>query len=628
MDDLLPRSARVLWYNRKLIAIAVVASLAVGLVHSLYRVFVAPKFRATATVTMLPSYSEILYTMQRSDFAGQNPALVLTQTQTEFLMSRPIARQLVEKLYVEPHLSSDSVVQISEHEPLAPVTKPATALLHLVNFGALPANTPPIEELTDRMQRSIKVGNVPGSFILSIDVTWHDPRVAQRAANLLADIYVEETRAFNQKSLQTTRDMIQGRIDEQSEQLRLIEAEMRDFKSKSQVYVSLDSETPLQILQMEGYLTERNRLELRSLELKAQINSSRRIRPFTDTIALSSEYAATREALGNVERLINAQQRELNRVPQLEYGLAEIQQRREEVRLRMEALHGSLVQTAIAEASYMQTVRVIDPALLPTEPDGPGLLPRLAIWLVFGSLVSVGIVLFREPHGRRIRHPSDLGAIGGIQSAGLIPGPMRSHGGRWPGFLNGTGASVSVIQKHAVQVAGRVFVNGTSGVLLESLQGVGRHCEEILAFVRCAPRPCIVVNLDEGFHHRVERDRLAQRRAPEALAASVYQLENGLTYHDLHAKVAGAGLTTLLEEIQALRNGARSLIIVSPGVRVVPGTLELCKAADTIVFAVRANVDDDRGMRYYMEMCSSPATPIKAAVVGIDYPGDFVFIEA
>jgi len=626
VNDLLPRSARVVWYNRKLFVIVVAIAFMVGLGHSVFRLAIAPRYRAKATVTMLPSYSEILYTMQRSDFAGQNPALVLTQTQTEFLMSRPIAAQVVAKLWGQNEGGSPAG-RLGEPGASSWFMQPLISLVHLINFAALPPSRLPLDVLTDEMQRSIKVRNVPGSFILGIEVAWRDPAVAQRAANMLADIYVEETRAFNQKSLAVTRDMFQDRIDEQSDSLRTVEAEIRDYKSKSQVYVSLDSETPLQIRQMEEYLQERNRLELRALELRAQINSSRRVRPFTDTVAMSAEYGATREALQNVEQLISGQQHELNKVPQLEYGLLALQQRKEQVKLRMEALQNSLVQAGIAEASYLQTVRVIEPALLPTTPDGPGMLQRLGTWLVFGLLTAASLVLFKEPHGRRIRHPSDLEGIHGLHAAGLIPAPAsKAVNGRLNTLLQRGGAVPAVIQKHATQVAGRVFVNGTSGVLLESLRGVGAHAEEVLAFLRSAPRPCVVVNLDEGFHAALLRDKRYQRRVSGA-DEGPRTLDDDITYYDLHARASASGVSRLVDQIKSLRNGARAMVILSPGVRVLPGTVELGRAAGTVVLAVEANRDDDRDIREYMQMSSPPSIPVKATVLGVDYPSDFMFVN-
>jgi len=375
MNDPSARSLRAIWYNRGRIIAIVLASVVIGGLVQAYRLFVAPTYTAKTTVTMLPSYSEIMYTLRRSDFDGQNPALVLTQTQTEFLLSRTIASTIVDQLVAEGMIAdpdADSAGALTRFV-VRPISRIPGHVQTFLNYGRLGGESAR-ERLVTRMQRGIRVGNVPGSYILSISVTWPDPEIAQRAANLLANTYMETTREQNRQAMALMRRFAEERINEDHLRLREVEGQIRDLKSQSSVYLSLVSETPLQLKQLEDYVTQKSKLELRSLELRARIESGRKTGSFTDTMAMHADYVATRDALKDLRGMMARRQAELDKVPATEFNLVQLQLRKEQITQSLEAFQEMLIQAGIAETSYLHTVRVIDAAKLPTLPSGPGLL--------------------------------------------------------------------------------------------------------------------------------------------------------------------------------------------------------------------------------------------------------------
>lgn len=84
-----------------------------------------------------------------------------------------------------------------------------------------------------------------GGKILRVAMTDHDPVMAAKMVNRLADIYVLESRSLKKKSTDEMKNIIKERLDKAKQEFERAQEELRLFRSTH--YVSLDTETKSQM---------------------------------------------------------------------------------------------------------------------------------------------------------------------------------------------------------------------------------------------------------------------------------------------------------------------------------------------------------------------------------------------
>jgi len=104
-----------------------------------------------------------------------------------------------------------------------------------------------VESFRNRTDITIWGGN-----ILRLAMTDHDPVLAAKMVNRLADIYVQESRSLKKRSDEKRKDIIKQKLDHSNEELERAREQLRGFKSTH--YVSLETETKTQ-------MDEKNKIE-------------------------------------------------------------------------------------------------------------------------------------------------------------------------------------------------------------------------------------------------------------------------------------------------------------------------------------------------------------------------------
>lgn len=80
-----------------------------------------------------------------------------------------------------------------------------------------------------------------------------------------------------------------------------------------------------------------------------------------------------------------------------------------------------ILQNVTQDFEGLEQVEVIDPAEAPISPSGPNRTLYMAIGLVLGGMVGVGIVLALEFLDRKLRYPKDIEQKLGLRLLGTIP---------------------------------------------------------------------------------------------------------------------------------------------------------------------------------------------------------------
>ena len=194
-DNVITRSIRLLHYYPRSVGWIVSRLLLLTILISVVLLVARPSYRATCTMTTLPSGFELIYTEGRKDVqSALGPAMALTQTHTEHLLSRTIAGEVVDELVATGADLDDG--NFIRHYVMRPFMRAAGKAVNVLNYGRIP-DISPRESAIRRLRARTGVNNVPGSFILEISVTWPDPKIAADAANLITEKYVAEMRRSN-----------------------------------------------------------------------------------------------------------------------------------------------------------------------------------------------------------------------------------------------------------------------------------------------------------------------------------------------------------------------------------------------------------------------------------------------
>lgn len=402
-----PRS--IWWITSRVILLALLMTVA--------RIYLQPRYTATATMTTLPSGFELKYTEGRIDVQSAfGPAMVLTQTHTEYLLSRTIAAGVMEQLKAEGlHVDNGRLVTTYVTKPVSSVIRACRSLLDYGQILSMPED----DALVRRLQKSTSVRNVPGSFILEISVRWSDPVIAARAVNMITDRYVELVRDSNQEEMRVTREFIKGRIAETSRRFDEIGTAIKAFKATEGFYLG-NSDIELKMDEMTTYLKDMRRAEAAVSELESRLRILKEYQSPAVLSELHAELAGAQARRQALENSFKDAEAELSRFPELEQKLAALYREHAERAANLDILNNSLAKTEIAEASNISSVRTIDRAIVPLFPSGPRLLSSAMASILVGLLLSaayIGSMEYVRPH---LRCQKDFEQVG-ASLKGLVP---------------------------------------------------------------------------------------------------------------------------------------------------------------------------------------------------------------
>lgn len=384
------------------------------------RMCLQPQYTARSTMTTLPSGFELKYTEARMDVrSALGPAMVLTQTHTEYLLSRTIAEDVIAQLQSEG-LPVDN-------GPFSSIKKPVRSFLNsaltLVRYGRI-MSVPPEDALIDRLRRATTVRNVPGSFILEIAVRWPNPVVAARAVNTITDRYVSLVREANQQEMRVTREFINGRIAETLQALDKIDTSIKTFKGEKRFYQG-KTDFDLKMDEMATYLKEMRKSQAVADDLEERLTVLKNYQSPAVLSDLTAELAGARARTSSLEQSYKAIEEELNRFPALEQELLALFRERAERAANLETLQESLTRTEIAEASQLSSVRTIDRAAVPRFPSGSNLVSSGLSAILVGLILSAVYIATMEYVRPQLRSRSDF-ENRGVSLQGLIPYDQHS----------------------------------------------------------------------------------------------------------------------------------------------------------------------------------------------------------
>ena len=237
----------------------------------------------------------------------------------------------------------------------------------------------------------------------------------------------EALRAINAKLAQTQNNIVPSITDISTRTIEQMKDQLAEAQDKYTRYKlqNVPDDNPAMIKLAEDMNRIRSNL---ANEAKQIVEAEYKIDPLSQMSTFYEqkvELELTLESLKSLERSFATARKgydsDLQRLPTKEYELARLTRERELANNLFIMLSEKREETRIAEAENIGTLRVIDRASLPKTPISPRKTLNLAIGLMLGLTMGLGLAFFLESLDTSIKTPEEVEKKTGMSIIGSIP---------------------------------------------------------------------------------------------------------------------------------------------------------------------------------------------------------------
>lgn len=259
----LPAIGRSLWNKKALILgpTLLVAVIALFITGSM-----TPQYRSEAQV--LVESNDTVYTrpgaegMQSAEKQAADELAV--QSQVQLLLSRDLARQVVNKL---------KLAETDEFDPSGSVSL-LKRILMLIGLSRDPLRQNLEERVLDTFYEHLTVYAVPSSRVIVVNFSSADPDRAALIANTIAETYLELQQEAKQSTTRRASDWLGTQIKDLSRNVAEAEARVEEFRSKENLFVGSNNAS-VTTQQLGELNTELSRARAQQSDAIAKANSIR-----------------------------------------------------------------------------------------------------------------------------------------------------------------------------------------------------------------------------------------------------------------------------------------------------------------------------------------------------------------
>ncbi|WP_425909170.1 GumC family protein [Nitrobacter sp. TKz-YC02] len=191
-------------------------------------------------------------------------------SQVQLVLSRDLAREVIKK---------NKLAENPEFDPVLRGVSPIKSLLALFGIGRDPLRMTPEERVLESYYDRLTAYAVDKSRVIVIEFQSHDPELAARIANSIADGYLVLQLNARQEQAKAAGQWLSGEIDNLRKKVADAESRVEEFRSKSSLFIGTNN-TSLSNQQLGEINTQLN--NARALKSDAE-SKSRLIRGMLQT---------------------------------------------------------------------------------------------------------------------------------------------------------------------------------------------------------------------------------------------------------------------------------------------------------------------------------------------------------
>ncbi len=183
---------------------------------------ITPRYKAETSVLLVSG--DTFYTRPEGGAgAGSQFDEEAVQSEVQVIMSRDLARDVIGKL---------GLVGNPEFDPDARVLGLSQRVMQWIGLGGSGKARPPEERVLATYYQRLNVFPLPRSRVVAIEFSSADPDLAARAANTIAESYLDFQRAVKQSATQAASQWLAETIEPLRKQVAEAEAKVEDFRAR------------------------------------------------------------------------------------------------------------------------------------------------------------------------------------------------------------------------------------------------------------------------------------------------------------------------------------------------------------------------------------------------------------
>ena len=459
----------------------VLLTLLMGSIATLVVNSATPIYRATATLFIEPAKNKVVSIEEV--YGGVSGNREHIQTQVEILKSRELVEKLVKRLSLTTNPATD------------PMQKPSALNLAIpwrewIPAGWLPEEPAPSEEALNNsvigsVASSLDVQLVRSSFLIRVSFESPDKALAAKAANTLAEVYIENDLEARLQMTQKAGSWLSDRVKGLRETVEASERALQQFRDREKIVdakgVALGAASQLNSMttamvqarqkaaelenaynQVQAALKAESRSTLESIPAvlrsgnvmpakAAQAEAERKLAELSNRyganhpriIAAESDLRAAREntqkAVDSVVSSITREyevakatektmQAELNRskfeiqdMSRKEFQLATLERDVQSNRQLYEMFVNRAKETGLTGNLQSTIARVVDRAIVPGTPVKPQKTRIITIFLFIGLALGIALALLLEYLDNTVRSGEDVAIKLEVPMLGILP---------------------------------------------------------------------------------------------------------------------------------------------------------------------------------------------------------------
>lgn len=646
----LGEAVRLLSYQRKTL-VAITGSVALlALILSAFWLQVAPVYRASATLTTLPSREEIRHTVGRGEYFGVNPAKIMSQTHTEYMLSRSLAEEVVDNVLANRRALTDSDMPSNplKSNILVPVKSAWHGLLAFANYGEV-VDVDPRDALVAKLRSRTSVQNIPGSFVLRVTVAWDDPEIAAQAANLICDAYGERLQQDRDARLNAGSKHLSEKMIEAKMNLHEVDQRIQAFKSKTGIFDG-DREVELKMEELSVSLRDFNDTKVRLQELDTKIDLLHTYQTPGELAEIKAQREGVEARKNGLNEVINEQMEALSAYPAHETEWLLLVRDKLDQEKVLDGLRERMLDLKVVESSMPSVVQEIDRAIPPVYPSNPKVAVNTVVGGMAGFFLAVGFALGTNVLRSEVRTAASLRSLGANVN-GVVP--FDAGHKRWndlkPGSVRdelpnqaGDSDTASVVASHIEHLARTVLGGRDKGKIVmvsSTMSNVGKSyiLKRLADSTQRAGQKVLVLDLDrrepslhDAFGVEVNVPLSAVALGSAALKEAILRVTSTLDFAGSTAKEGSAGSSRwkperIEDELQAIRNEYDVILVDTAAMRRDPLVSRIWEIADEILLVVDAQETTVAETEEFLERSSVAKDRVTAVLNKVRYTGDFLF---
>lgn len=363
----------------RLIILGTVTTAALACALSLLLQNAMPIYKGRVTVNMQPSEEALMFNKGFMGVSQFNPATIIVQTHIERILSREVAERALDILLEDSGGTLPAPLPDGFDRFKAAIWRNWA----LLNYGFFQ----PADERTrmvNNLMAATSVEVVEGSYILLIEIAHENPALAARAANALAQAYIDAAgRDFRDQaeSFDATLAVMQA---EQQELLAELQRKRRE---------------------LEGNAEQRDPGSLRAILLGRRDVAEQALLAGTRN---SGSGSASPERNAALKSALEAAEAALARHAETEAEIDRTDQQIRQAQAALAQLQDRAVSAALSRQVRMDQVRVLSAARTPLYPVFPKTLVNTVVAAIAGAILMLVPVMAIDVLDSRVRTQEDL----------------------------------------------------------------------------------------------------------------------------------------------------------------------------------------------------------------------------